>query len=195
VAMGVATGSFDSAGRQVSTTAIWQYRQAGKNDYTDKTRQNPNPSPQHWVSVFSISHTKTYKRTGYPNKGGYHLTTGALPFQTKGTRSQLAIMSASKDVNLQHCMKLRKATLSSAAGAIFSIIGFTTQQSLLAPARAYPAVEMQACMKEAIQSTAAKGLDYTGRQLQNYCHCALTLVIDEGQGTTSSVRYCNKKYL
>jgi len=62
-------------------------------------------------------------------------------------------------------------------------------------AKAYPQVEMDACIKEAIQSTAAKGLDYTVRQLQSYCHCALTLVIDEGQGTTSSAKYCNRKYL
>jgi len=70
-----------------------------------------------------------------------------------------------------------------------------TVASIPNTAKAYPAIEMQACMKEAIISTSAKGLDYTARQLQSYCHCALTLVIDEGQGTTSSAKYCNRKYL
>lgn len=87
-----------------------------------------------------------------------------------------------------------KGALFDLAGAILAITGIGGQ-AILAPAKAYPAVEMQACMKEAIRSTSAKGLDYTARQLQSYCHCALKLVIDQGQGTTSSIRYCNKKYL
>jgi len=97
-------------------------------------------------------------------------------------------------VDFQHSTKFYKAIFLPVTGAFLAISGLGAQ-SFLAPAKAYPAVEMQACMKEAIQSTAAKGLDYTAKQLQSYCHCALTLVIDEGQGTTSSTNYCNRKYL
>jgi hypothetical protein len=69
--------------------------------------------------------------------------------------------------------------------------------SILLPVKvsAYPQVEMQACLNNAIRSVAQKGLSATASQVKNYCHCSLKGIIDEGRDINQTLNYCNAKYI
>ena len=60
---------------------------------------------------------------------------------------------------------------------------------------AYPPVESESCIANALKTVYSKGLSSTLKDVQNYCHCALTKIMDEGKPITSSVSYCNDKYI
>lgn len=60
---------------------------------------------------------------------------------------------------------------------------------------AYPQVEMQACLNNAIQSVMMKGLSVTASQIKNYCHCSLKGIIDEGKDINKTLQYCNLRYI
>lgn len=59
----------------------------------------------------------------------------------------------------------------------------------------YPAVEMQACIANATNAVINKGLSVTYKRVQQYCDCTLKKIINEGRDITTSVNYCNKKYI
>lgn len=63
------------------------------------------------------------------------------------------------------------------------------------PVNAYPQVEMQACMTNALNAVASKGLKATYSKVKNYCDCSLRKIMDEGRDINSSLAYCNAKYI
>jgi hypothetical protein len=67
--------------------------------------------------------------------------------------------------------------------------------SASSPSHAYPQVEMQACMANALNAVASKGLKATYSKVKNYCHCSLIRIMDEGRDINSSLAYCNSKYI
>lgn len=75
--------------------------------------------------------------------------------------------------------------------SILSIVSIGIQLS----AFAYPQVEMQACIKNAVNAVTAKGLNATMKQVKDYCHCSLKGIIDEGRDIGSTLEYCNLKYI
>jgi len=62
-------------------------------------------------------------------------------------------------------------------------------------ALSYPQVEMQACLSNAINAVAQKGISATYKKVQLYCDCSLRMILDEGRDINSSISYCNKKYI
>jgi len=62
-------------------------------------------------------------------------------------------------------------------------------------ATAYPQVEMQACVNNAITAVAQKGISATLKQVKQYCDCSLRKIMDEGKDINASVSYCNNKYI
>lgn len=62
-------------------------------------------------------------------------------------------------------------------------------------ANAYPRVEMQACLNNALTAVAQKSISATYKQLQQYCDCSLRKIIDESRDINASLSYCNKKYI
>jgi len=54
--------------------------------------------------------------------------------------------------------------------------------------KAYPAIDMATCMKEAIKKNGLQTSTFS------YCHCALTLYFDEGRDIEHAIKYCNKKH-
>lgn len=62
-------------------------------------------------------------------------------------------------------------------------------------ALAYPQVESESCIAHALTSVELKGLSSTLKDVQDYCHCALTKIMDEGKPMAPSLEYCNKKYI
>jgi len=62
-------------------------------------------------------------------------------------------------------------------------------------ANAYPQVEMQACVNNAITAVAQKGISATLKQVKQYCDCSLRKIMDEGKDINASVSYCNNKYI
>ena len=60
---------------------------------------------------------------------------------------------------------------------------------------AYPPVEYESCIEKALQSVFSKGLNNTLDEVENYCDCALTKIMDEGKPITSSINYCNATYM
>ena len=60
---------------------------------------------------------------------------------------------------------------------------------------AYPTVEYESCIEKALESVFSKGLSNTIEDVENYCDCALTKIMDEGEPITSSINYCNTTYM
>jgi|TARA_B100000073_G_scaffold69743_1_gene51570 hypothetical protein len=78
----------------------------------------------------------------------------------------------------------------------FSLALIAATSTIMAgPAVAYPPVESEACIANALESVYSKGLSSTLKDVQDYCHCALTKIMDEGKPIASSLDYCNKKYI
>lgn len=61
--------------------------------------------------------------------------------------------------------------------------------------KAYPPVEMEACLSNAFAAVVQKGLRATASDVKSYCHCALSKIIDQGKDINQSVNYCNRKYM
>ena len=72
------------------------------------------------------------------------------------------------------------------------LLGFFVAAAIL-PQRtlAYPPVEFQACIKNAMNSVVQKGLPATYKQVEAYCDCSLTKIIDEGKDINTSLVACN----
>ena len=60
---------------------------------------------------------------------------------------------------------------------------------------AYPPVEYESCIEKALESVFSKGLNNTLEDVENYCDCALTKIMDERKSITSSINYCNATYM
>lgn len=63
------------------------------------------------------------------------------------------------------------------------------------PAFAYPPVEYESCVENALMAIYSKGLSSTLKDVENYCDCALTKIVDEGKPITSSLAKCNSVYI
>ena len=61
------------------------------------------------------------------------------------------------------------------------------------PVMGYPAAEMRACVHNATNAVATKGLNATYKQVLDYCDCSLTAIIDRGQDMNQSLARCNVK--
>jgi len=59
---------------------------------------------------------------------------------------------------------------------------------------AYPQVEFQSCITNAINATMVKGLDTTIKKIERYCDCSLKKIVDEGKDVRKSLDYCNALY-
>ena len=59
------------------------------------------------------------------------------------------------------------------------------------PAHAYPPIEFQSCVESGIAAVYKKGLDSTLDDVEAYCDCALTKIIDEGKPISPSISYCD----
>lgn len=64
-----------------------------------------------------------------------------------------------------------------------------------AKANAYPQVEMQACINNAMTAVAQKGISATYKKVRQYCDCSLKKILDEGKDINASLSYCNRKYI
>ena len=60
---------------------------------------------------------------------------------------------------------------------------------------AYPQVEMQSCIANAVNATMVKGLKTTYKSIEKYCDCALRRILDEGREVKKSLDYCNARYI
>lgn len=60
---------------------------------------------------------------------------------------------------------------------------------------AYPQVEMQSCIANAVNATMVKGLKTTYKSIEKYCDCALKRILDEGREVMKSLDYCNARYI
>jgi hypothetical protein len=60
---------------------------------------------------------------------------------------------------------------------------------------AYPQIEFQSCVNNAITAVATKGVKATLPQIKNYCDCSLKMVIDESKDINQSLAYCNGKFI
>lgn len=60
---------------------------------------------------------------------------------------------------------------------------------------AYPQVEMQSCIVNAVNATMVKGLETTYKRIEKYCDCALRKILDEGRDVKKSLDYCNTRYI
>lgn len=60
---------------------------------------------------------------------------------------------------------------------------------------AYPQVEMNSCITNAVNAVMEKGLNATYEQVENYCDCALTKIIDEKRQIKQSLDFCNAQYI
>ena len=63
------------------------------------------------------------------------------------------------------------------------------------PSFAYPPVEYESCKANALTAIYSKGLNNTLKDIENYCDCALTKIMDEGKPIASSINYCNATYV
>jgi len=61
-------------------------------------------------------------------------------------------------------------------------------------ANAYPQVEMQSCIANAVNATMVKGLSTTIKKIEQYCDCSLKRIVDEGKDVRKSLNYCNALY-
>ena len=78
----------------------------------------------------------------------------------------------------------------------FSLTVLAATSMLIAgPGFAYPPVEYEACIESALKAVYSKGLSNTLQDVENYCDCALTKIIDKGQPITTSVNYCNTVFM
>ena len=72
---------------------------------------------------------------------------------------------------------------------------FLVVTSAFSPVIAYPKVEMQACMANALNAVVTKGLKVNYTQVKNYCDCTMRKIVDEGLDINASLAYCNAKYI
>lgn len=63
------------------------------------------------------------------------------------------------------------------------------------PVWAYPQIEMNSCLANGLTAVAQKGLKASYLDVKNYCHCALTKMIDQGQDINGSLSYCNNRFI
>ena len=70
-----------------------------------------------------------------------------------------------------------------------------TSMFIAGPAFAYPPVEYEACIENALKAVYSKGLSSTLKDVENYCDCALTKIVDEGKSIASSINYCNSIHI
>ena len=75
------------------------------------------------------------------------------------------------------------------------VFRFLAASCLAGPALAYPPVEYNACIANALTAVYSKGLNSTLKDVENYCDCALTKIMDEGKPINPSLNYCNTKYI
>lgn len=66
--------------------------------------------------------------------------------------------------------------------------------SLGSPAMAYPDTEMDACVISAMNAAYTKKSKATIQDIENYCHCALTRILDQLKPVRESLIICNRKY-
>ena len=64
----------------------------------------------------------------------------------------------------------------------------------ISPAIAYEEVDMDACVIGAMNAAYRKNMKSTMQDIRNYCHCALSRMIDQQRPASESLRICNKKY-
>ena len=76
-----------------------------------------------------------------------------------------------------------------------AFFAFISTLCIAGPSYAYPAVEYQACIEKALAAVYSKGLNNTLKDVENYCNCTLTKIIDEGKPITRSINYCNATYI
>ena len=77
----------------------------------------------------------------------------------------------------------------------FSLFQFFAAFCVASPAFAYPPVEYESCIENALTAVYSKGLSSTLQDVQNYCDCALTKIVDEGKPITPSIDRCNAIYI
>jgi len=63
------------------------------------------------------------------------------------------------------------------------------------PAFAYPPVEYESCIGSALQAVYSKGLSNTLQDVEKYCDCVLTEIIDKDQPITPSINSCNAVFM
>ena len=76
-----------------------------------------------------------------------------------------------------------------------SIFQFLAAFCVASPAFAYPPIEYESCIENAMTAVYSTGLSSTLQDVQNYCDCALTKIVDEGKPITSSIARCNAIYI
>ena len=78
----------------------------------------------------------------------------------------------------------------------FSLTVLAATSILIAgPGFAYPPVEYEACIENALQAVYSKGLSNTLQDVEKYCDCALTKIIDKGQPIATSISYCSTIFM
>lgn len=77
--------------------------------------------------------------------------------------------------------------------AKLALLGVAAGMSCPLAASGYPAVEMQACMVNAMNAVTTKNLRANYQQVEAYCDCSLTAIIDRGQDINQSLARCNAK--
>lgn len=66
--------------------------------------------------------------------------------------------------------------------------------SLGSPVIAYQDTDMEACVLSAMNAAYTKNSKSTIQEIKNYCHCALTRILDQQKPIRESVSICNKRY-
>ena len=63
------------------------------------------------------------------------------------------------------------------------------------PSEAYPQSEMNACVANGMKGVIDKQLRSTLSDVNKYCNCALSKIIDQGKPIATSIDYCNSVYI
>ena len=63
------------------------------------------------------------------------------------------------------------------------------------PSMAYPQSEMNSCVANGMKGVIDKQLGSTLSDVNKYCHCALSRIIDQGKPIANSIDYCNRVYV
>ena len=63
------------------------------------------------------------------------------------------------------------------------------------PTEAYPQSEMNSCVANAMKGVIDKQLRSTLSDVNKYCNCALSRIIDQGKPIATSIDYCNRVYI
>ena len=63
------------------------------------------------------------------------------------------------------------------------------------PSEAYPQSEMNSCVANGMKGVIDKQLRSTLSDVNKYCNCALSRIIDQGKPIATSIDYCNRVYI